>query len=86
MKSGQADLFSQAGGDVGLLPKPANQLQTQDWPASLDGLSEPWRDILINFWGSAIGQSLDLKISQAQWCISMSTLLSPLLLRANSFR
>ena len=62
MKSGQADLFAQASGDSGLLPKPANQLQIQDWPASLGGLSEPWRDILADFWGGAIGQSLDLKI------------------------
>ncbi len=62
MKSGQADLFAQAGGDSGLPPKPANQLQIQDWPADWGGLSEPWRDILGDFWGSAIGQSLDQKI------------------------
>ena len=62
MKSGQADLFAQVSGGAGLSVKPPNQLQIQDWPPSLDDLSEPWRDILNDFWTSPIGLSLDQKI------------------------
>jgi uracil-DNA glycosylase len=61
MKSGQADLFAQVG-DANLLVKPPNQLQLEDWPLRLDKLSEPWLDILNDFWKSPVGLSLDLKM------------------------
>jgi uracil-DNA glycosylase len=62
MKSGQADLFAQVSGGLGLSVKPLNQLQIQDWPPRLDDLSEPWLDILNDFWASPVGLSLDQKI------------------------
>lgn len=62
MKSGQADLFAQVSGGADLPVKPPNQLQIQDWPPSLGNLSEPWLDILNDFWKSAVGQSLDQKM------------------------
>lgn len=62
MKSGQADLFAQVSGGADLPVKPPNQLQMQDWPPSLGNLSEPWLDILNDFWKSAVGQSLDQKM------------------------
>lgn len=58
MRSGQVDLFTQVG-DADLLVKPPNQLQLQDWPLRLDNLSEPWLDILNDFWKSPVGLSLD---------------------------
>ena len=62
MKSGQPDLFAQASGDSDLLIKPMNQLQIQDWPPHLEGLSETWLEILNDFWRSPDGLSLDQKM------------------------
>jgi uracil-DNA glycosylase len=62
MKSGQADLFAQASGDSDWILKPMNQLQIQDWPPHLEGLSETWLEILNDFWRSPDGLSLDQKM------------------------
>jgi len=59
MKSGQADLFAQASDGSGLPFKPANQLQAEDWPPDLQGLSKAWLEILGEFWKSPAGLHLD---------------------------
>jgi len=59
VKSGQADLFEQAGSGSGLQPQPANQLHIQDWPPRLDGLSGTWLETLEDFWKSPTGIGLD---------------------------
>jgi len=61
MRLNQTDLFRDQGAHLAV-PVPSNQLHFSDWPPSMAGLTDPWRELLSDFWRSPTGRTLDEKV------------------------
>ena len=61
MRLSQTDLFQEKAAHFAV-PAPLNQLHLPDWPPSLAGLTDPWRELLSDFWRSPTGLTLDEKV------------------------
>jgi uracil-DNA glycosylase len=61
MRLNQTDLFRDQGAHLAV-PAPSNQLHLSDWPPSMAGLTDPWRELLSDFWRSPTGLTLDQKV------------------------
>ena len=73
MRLNQTDLFTGEGAHWGV-PAPSNQLLASQWPPSMEALTEAWQDLLIDFWGSATGSTLDKKVSA---CLASGQVIFP---------
>ena len=61
MRLNQTDLFRDEGAHLAA-PSPSNQMHLSDWPLSMAGLTDPWRELLSDFWRSPTGLTLDEKV------------------------
>ena len=61
MRLNQTDLFSEEGAHLAV-PAPSNQLLASNWPPSMAGLTDPWRELLSDFWRRPTGLALDQKV------------------------
>ena len=61
MRLNQTDLFSEEGVHLAV-PAPSNQLLASNWPPSMAGLTDPWRELLSDFWRSPTGLALNQKV------------------------
>jgi uracil-DNA glycosylase len=61
MRLNQTDLFSEEGAHLAV-PAPSNQLLAFNWPPSTAGLTDPWRELLSDFWRSPAGLALGQKV------------------------
>ena len=61
MRLNQTDLFRGDGAHLAK-PAPSNQLLASDWPPCIEALTEAWRELLTEFWGSPAGLVLDHKL------------------------
>ena len=61
MRLNQTDLFREEGAHLAV-PAPSNQLLASDWPPCMEALTDAWRGLLSDFWGSPEGLALDHKL------------------------